>query len=142
MAESFERPLSCFGFKYANPIQHSCFFDSLISVKLFRIAEIRRKFSEFDEDGSGSVSATEAHQILQKELAFTPAQSAELVARYDKNNDGQLSFEEFVAFYSKVKAKYVAQVNTINSLVNDRWSRYFEYEVQFYFEVTDFCGFW
>lgn len=76
-------------------------------MKLCRVAEIRRKFSEFDEDGSGSVSATEAHQILQKELAFTPAQSAELVARYDKNNDGQLSFEEFVAFYSTVKAKYV-----------------------------------
>lgn len=71
------------------------------------MAEIRRKFSEFDQDGSGSVSAAEAHQILEKELAFTPSQSAELVARYDQNGDGQLSFEEFVTFYSKVKARRV-----------------------------------
>lgn len=72
-----------------------------------RMAEIRRKFAEFDQDGSGSVSAAEAHQILEKELAFSSAQSAELVARYDQNGDGQLSFEEFVIFYSKVKARRV-----------------------------------
>ena len=71
------------------------------------MADIRRKFAEFDTDGSGEVTASEAHQILEKELAFTPQQSAELVSRYDKNGDGQLSFEEFVRFYSKVQAKYV-----------------------------------
>ena len=69
------------------------------------MADVRRKFYEYDADGSGSVSAEEAHQILEKELAFSTRQSAELVRRYDVNGDGQLSFEEFVRFYSKVKDK-------------------------------------
>ena len=62
-------------------------------------------FLEYDKDGNGFVSAEEAHEILQRELAFTHDQSVKLVTRYDKNGDGQLSYEEFVKFYSKVKAK-------------------------------------
>ena len=69
------------------------------------MAEIRRKFQEFDVDGNGYVTAHEAHDILRKELAFTPEQSIKLVQRYDKNGDGQLSYEEFAKFYAKVKAK-------------------------------------
>ena len=60
---------------------------------------------EYDADGNGYVSAEEAHDILEKELAFTPDQSASLLKRYDKNGDGQLSYEEFTRFYSKVRAK-------------------------------------
>lgn len=70
-----------------------------------RLAQIRRKFHEFDEDGNGVVSADEAHEILRRELAFTPEQSAQLVSKYDKNGDGELSYEEFVRFYSKVQAR-------------------------------------
>ena len=62
-------------------------------------------FMEYDKDGNGFVSAEEAHEILQRELAFNHEQSVQLVQRYDKNGDGQLSYEEFVKFYSKVKAK-------------------------------------
>ena len=69
------------------------------------MAEVRRVFMEYDKDGNGFVSAEEAHEILKKELAFTNDQSVDLVKRYDKNNDGQLSYEEFARFYSKVKAK-------------------------------------
>ena len=70
------------------------------------MAELRRKFVEYDVDGNGQVSVEEAHDILRRELAFTPEQSIQLVKRYDKNGDGQLSYEEFVKFYFKVKSKY------------------------------------
>ena len=69
------------------------------------MADIRRKFMEFDQDGNGVVTLDEAHEILSRELAFSPAQTEELVKRYDKNGDGQLSYEEFVRFYGKVTSK-------------------------------------
>jgi Ca2+-binding EF-hand superfamily protein len=62
---------------------------------------------EFDTDGNGVVTMDEAHKILQKELSFTPKQSIELVRKYDKNGDGELSYEEFVKFYEKVQNKCV-----------------------------------
>ena len=45
------------------------------------MADVRRKFMEYDKDGNGSVTIEEAHDILRKELAFTPQQSIELVKR-------------------------------------------------------------
>jgi Ca2+-binding EF-hand superfamily protein len=70
-----------------------------------RMAEIRRKFQDFDQDGNGQISAEEAHDILRRELQFTAEQSQSMVKKYDKNGDGQLSYEEFVRFYAKVRAK-------------------------------------
>ena len=70
------------------------------------MAEIRRKFAEYDGDGNGQVTVEEAHEILRRELAFTPEQSIHLVKKYDKNGDGSLSYDEFVRFYCKVKSKY------------------------------------
>ena len=69
------------------------------------MADIGRKFQEIDRDGNGVVTVDEAHELLNKELSFTHAQTQELVKRYDKNGDGQLSYEEFIKFYSKVRAK-------------------------------------
>ena len=51
------------------------------------------------------MTVPEAHDVLKRELGFGPEQSQELLNRYDKNGDGQLSYEEFVKFYTKVKAK-------------------------------------
>jgi len=87
---------------------------SSITEDEHRTAEIRRKFQEYDEDGNGSISNKEAHEILREEFQFSPEQSKELLLRYDKNGDGQLSYEEFVKFYSKVKAKG-SQIKTMFS---------------------------
>ena len=82
------------------------------------MAEIRRKFMEYDCDGNGRVTVEEAHEILRKELAFTPEQSIQLVKRYDKNGDGELSYDEFVKFYYKVRSKYVPFSDSVFLLLN------------------------
>ena len=74
---------------------------------MFRTAELRRIFLEYDSDGNGAVTMGEAHQILQRQMAFTPKQSIELVRSFDKNNDGHLSYEEFVEFYRAVQEQWV-----------------------------------
>lgn len=88
-----------------------CNFENISSDE-HKMADIRRKFQEFDQDGNGLVSLDEAHDILRKELAFTPVQTEELVKRYDKNGDGHLSYEEFVRFYGKVTSK-AAQIKAM-----------------------------
>ena len=76
-----------------------------IPTCIFREAEVRLKFLEFDKDCNGCVSASEAHEILEKDLAFSPSQTLALIRRYDINNDGNLSYEEFVKFYRRVKSR-------------------------------------
>ncbi|KAK2146845.1 hypothetical protein LSH36_582g03030 [Paralvinella palmiformis] len=70
-----------------------------------RAAEVRRMFMNYDRDGDGLVTVEEAHDVLRKELAFTVQQSIEIVRKYDKNGDGQLSYEEFISFYKEVNSK-------------------------------------
>ena len=77
----------------------------IIIITFSRLAKVRHKFQEYDKDGNGVVTMEEAHNILRKELGFSPQQSIELVRRYDKNGDGHLSYEEFVNFYEKVRSK-------------------------------------
>jgi len=69
------------------------------------MADIRRKFMEFDQDSNGYVSVDEVHLILGRELSFTPEQSLQYLRRYDRNHDGKLSYEEFVRFYNSVRTK-------------------------------------
>lgn len=79
--------------------------ENTISQQEHRKAEYRRKFQEFDVDGNGLISRQEAQQVLRQELGFTPAKTEVLMEQFDMNADGQLSYEEFVAFYVKVKEK-------------------------------------
>ncbi|CAD5119442.1 DgyrCDS8052 [Dimorphilus gyrociliatus] len=67
--------------------------------------EVLRKFQEFDKDKNGFVSVCEAETILKKELGFTAESTRKLVEQYDKNNDGRLSYEEFIWFYWRVKER-------------------------------------
>ncbi len=78
---------------------------------IYSMAEIRRKFQEYDIDSNGQVTIEEAHEILRRELAFRPEQSIELVKRYDRNGDGQLSYDEFTKFYYKVKSKWAFTIH-------------------------------
>jgi Ca2+-binding EF-hand superfamily protein len=54
-------------------------------------------FHEFDKDGSGSVSVDEVKVMLRK-LQMPDNEIENLVAIHDKNNDGELQYDEFVSF--------------------------------------------
>ena len=62
-----------------------------------RADQIQKMFNEFDKDGSGSVSVSEAKDVLRK-LKIPDHEIEALVAQHDKNNDGELQYEEFVSF--------------------------------------------
>ena len=78
---------------------------SSFSSLFFRKSEIRLKFQQFDQNADGFITRDEAHEVLFKELGFTEEKSHSLVGQFDVNSDGKLSYEEFVAFYQKVKER-------------------------------------
>ncbi len=62
-----------------------------------RAKQIKDMFHEFDTDGSGSISVTEAKHMLRK-LNMADEEIETLVSIHDRNNDGELQYEEFVSF--------------------------------------------
>jgi Ca2+-binding EF-hand superfamily protein len=65
---------------------------------VFRIAEIKTVFSQFDVNGDGVVSIGEAKAAM-KGMNFSEAEIEMLVDTYDVNRDGRLQYEEFVKFW-------------------------------------------
>eukprot|EP00918_Siedleckia_nematoides_P041811 GHVU01091076.1.p1 GENE.GHVU01091076.1~~GHVU01091076.1.p1 ORF type:complete len:237 (+),score=43.35 GHVU01091076.1:53-763(+) len=70
-------------------------------------AEFRQAFMEYDLDHNGFITKEEAYTVLQKELGMNESKSHAMLVQFDINEDGKLAYEEFVAFYSKVKDKKV-----------------------------------
>jgi len=54
-------------------------------------------FDDLDRDNSGSVSLAEVKPTLMS-LGLGDAEIEALVARHDRNKDGELQFDEFVQF--------------------------------------------
>lgn len=77
---------------------------------LSRSEAIRSAFEETDADKSGYISLLEAQSVLKKKFNFPPDQTRRLMQACDKNNDGELSYNEFVEFYEAVYEKYEQQI--------------------------------
>ena len=60
---------------------------------------------EYDTDRDGYVTYQEAHKVLSQKLGFPKEKTYKLCKACDKNNDGQLSYEEFITFFFKVQDK-------------------------------------
>jgi pyruvate/2-oxoglutarate dehydrogenase complex dihydrolipoamide acyltransferase (E2) component len=74
-------------------------------------ADMRAAFRVFDKDGSGTLSADEMTAILTRKdggHALALEDAKKLIARFDKNGDGVLDFEEFVEAWSTRSAPKAA----------------------------------
>ncbi|EDO44845.1 predicted protein, partial [Nematostella vectensis] len=62
-------------------------------------ANLREAFRKFDRDGSGYISPEELRYVVcHSGEKLSEDEARELIDMFDKNKDGQLSWEEFVEF--------------------------------------------
>jgi calmodulin len=70
-----------------------------------QMAEIREAFSNFDEDGNGSITAEELMVVLDKLFGstFKPNERAiqAMIRKVDRDGNGEIEFEEFLRVMSK-----------------------------------------
>lgn len=73
--------------------------------------EFREIFNLVDRDKGGSISKSELAQLMDTLAINASQQEIDLmIGEIDKNNDGEIQFEEFVAVMSrKVQATYTAE---------------------------------
>ncbi len=74
--------------------------DSLItSLKPAQLMEIVKAFQEFDGNGNGSISPAEMKECLRKsKIQYEDSEVSQVIANMDSNNDGDVSFEEYLNF--------------------------------------------
>ena len=77
------------------------FFDDHLDTMLWQA------FTRFDLDGSGKLSVSEIAELLRRgqdvglgTLAPDEAQVKAMVAKLDKNSDGEIDFDEFRRFFT------------------------------------------
>ena len=61
-------------------------------------ANLKQAFDMFDLDKNGQITPRELKHVIQgKSAGMSDPEWDNLIAEYDKNNDGQINFEEFKA---------------------------------------------
>ena len=75
----------------------------LIYRALCQRAFVRKEFHRFDADGSGFITKDELIQVIKSRtgMELSGFQLDEMLKDNDKNDDGQISYEEFVALLTK-----------------------------------------
>jgi calcium-dependent protein kinase len=74
---------------------------ALPEKSLMSLDKLQAAFRCFDRDGSGMVSINELKQILMPSKSQTFDNLT--MAKYDKNGDGEISYEEFIDMMQKMK---------------------------------------
>lgn len=70
---------------------------NLIALNLFRTALMRKFFVKFDTNGDGKVGKKEMKMALEgMGKYFSEKQMQDIMAKADKDNSGEIEFEEFV----------------------------------------------
>jgi len=109
--------------KATAPKRRSAIHRDLAAEAMARQEEVSFLFTRYDKDCSGTIDVTELSDLLS-EMKFniagrrnrTEEQMQEWfkreLSKVDTNNDGVLSFDEFVVFYNK----YIASLHEMNML--------------------------
>ncbi|KAL2270086.1 hypothetical protein VTJ83DRAFT_2270 [Remersonia thermophila] len=81
-----------------------------------QVATFKEVFSVFDKDGTGDITADELGEVM-RELGLNPTASElrDLVNEADLNNDGVISFEEFLALMSHSANEQDAEQELLNA---------------------------
>jgi len=84
---------------------------------MFRSEELAALFKQFDKDGSGSISLTEARAALRGSLRSAPTDLGmsdvdieKLLRLHDTNADGMLQFHEFVHFWRDISDSRIKRI--------------------------------
>jgi Ca2+-binding EF-hand superfamily protein len=68
------------------------------------LRDLKKAFSNFDKDQNGLLDLTEVERGIQQYLAGVSSEAiSELVALYDVNGDGSISYDEFLAILRNPK---------------------------------------
>ena len=59
----------------------------------------------FDQNGDGTVTLQEAHDVLEQALGYSMDKTKALFKMCDKNGDNRLNAEEFITFFFKMRTK-------------------------------------
>jgi len=62
-------------------------------------------FQECDKDRNGYVTLDEAEDVLSENFGFDRHQTSKLVNMCDRNHDGQLSYDEFIDFFFRIRER-------------------------------------
>eukprot|EP00184_Porphyridium_aerugineum_P008633 CAMPEP_0184692570 /NCGR_PEP_ID=MMETSP0313-20130426/994_1 /TAXON_ID=2792 /ORGANISM="Porphyridium aerugineum, Strain SAG 1380-2" /LENGTH=522 /DNA_ID=CAMNT_0027150409 /DNA_START=284 /DNA_END=1852 /DNA_ORIENTATION=- len=78
-------------------IDYSEFVSAMTNInKLNTVENIQKAFHQFDKDGDGTITAEEVLHAL-RDCHIDIEKAKEIVKSADKNNDGQIDYEEFYA---------------------------------------------
>ena len=73
------------------------------------ISEFRNIFALMDRSGCGKISSEGMKQLLNLQKCYpNEAELREIMAEIDIDRDGEISFEDFVAYYSKQESSHSA----------------------------------
>mmetsp|Transcript_39403 Transcript_39403/g.44855 ORF Transcript_39403/g.44855 Transcript_39403/m.44855 type:complete len:429 (-) Transcript_39403:143-1429(-) len=77
-------------------IDYSEFVSHCIKTKeILTLGTLKKAFDLFDQDGNGTINATELTSIFSGNGTYTEEFWTHLISEVDKNSDGVLSFDEF-----------------------------------------------
>lgn len=80
---------------------------SALGINIFSEEEFRAVFQRMDRNGDGSISVTEVEDMLHDVYGFPPLEEEVqmFMTRFDSNQDGRVTWEEFVSTLESIKAE-------------------------------------
>ena len=84
-----------------------------LGFSVFSVEEYKTAFEKVDKDGSGAITPDEVEDLLYETYGFPPMdEEVELFMKeFDVNQDGKVTWEEFVSSMDRIRAKQDEKAN-------------------------------